>query len=423
MPRQINLAIPIPETFQGRPVTNRGVHMQPNGQWGAFMDSADEWVQRLLDMHISWVVALTDSDSFVLQGAAKVLLDAGIIPIVRFNPSNLPRPYTQMAATEQLVALYSRYNVPCIIAWLNECGNSREWALHKVPPDWFDVWIDNWRNAARQIIERGAICAIPDGPVYPRSPFPQLVQGLEAQFEGGWVAYKGHYYGLNRPPDWPYDAAQRLGVPLSWDGYFASLDDFKDDPNWWDPPLDVLNEFRRSQANPTLTAVEDATCWMGWQQTEFWMERDLGFHIPHFMGEGGWTPKARAGSGENAEKRYTLPTPKKVAERTLLMYQWNDLPDVPARHHLFAFCPWIVAVDALGAIGWYDDCWFGGAYYDKYGFAKPVVQALIDNPPGPEPPEPPDDCPSEETVSLARGTQADLSSAMSRVQQITALFD
>ena len=78
---RVELAIPIPEYFKGRRVTPRAVHFAPNGQYGAFMNDADTWIQRLLDMHMSFVFCLTDSDSFVKQGAAKVMLDAGLIPL------------------------------------------------------------------------------------------------------------------------------------------------------------------------------------------------------------------------------------------------------------------------------------------------------------------------------------------------------
>lgn len=380
--QKVDLAIPLPKTFQGRPVTNRAVHMQPSGQWGMFMDSPGEWTERLIDMHMSIVFCLTDSDSFAKQ-VGNTLLEAGLIPFFRFNPSNLPKPFTQMEATEELVDLCSQYNVPCIITWLNEPGNSREWQNGEVPPDWWEVWTANWRNAAKLITERGAICAIPDGPVFPQSPFPDLVDGLENEFADGWIAYNGHYYALNRPFDWPYDDAQKYGTPMTEQEYNESLDDFVDNPEWRDPPLDVLNAEREEHKNPNLTAIQDATCWMGWEQTEYWMMRDLGFLIPHFMGEGGVTPRARAGSGEDMELRYTLPTPNKVAERTLEMFQWNDLPNRPAKHNMFCLCPWLLACDFLGGSGWEDDAYFGGgAYWPYYGFEKPVVQKLKDNPPG-----------------------------------------
>jgi hypothetical protein len=335
------------------------------------------WLERLLGMSVTWVMALTDSDAFYQQGAAEVLLSAGIIPIVRFNGSNLPGHFTHMAATEQLAALYAQHGAPLFVQYLNEPGDPREWEGGTVPPDWWDIWTSRWREGAALIIERGAMAVLPDGPCFPQSPFPACSQGIEDLFAGGWVAYGGHYYGLNRPLDYPYDDAQRYGTPMTPEEYDASLDDFAADPMWRDPPLDVLNQARAEQADPDLTPLQDDTCWRGWEKVEWWMGRDLGFRIPHLMGEGGWTPKARAGSGGDFELRYTLPTPRRVAERTLAMYQ-EPSP-------LFAICPWLLASEHLGGSGWYDDAWCGGAFYDLYGFEKPVVQTLRANPPEPEP--------------------------------------
>ena len=397
-------AIPVPTTFKGRTVTPRGVHMQPSGQWGQFMAHADEWIARLHAMHVSYVVALADSDSFAAQGAADVLLGAGIIPIVRFNQSRLPTHFTHQAATEQLTSIYARHGAPLFVQYLNEPGNSREWVNNIVPPDWWDVWTSRWREGARQIIERGAMSVLPDGPCFPRSPFPDCSQGLEQYFESGWIAYGGHYYGLNRPVDYPYDDASRFGTPMTEVEYLASLDDFADDPAWHDPPLDVLNAERARLADPHKTALDDDTCWRGWEQVQAWMDRDLGYQIPHLMTEGGWTPKARAGSGPDAELRYTLPTPCKVAARTLAMEQ--------VEHPLLATCPWLIAAwPDLDGSGWYDDRWFGGAYYDLYGWEKPVAAALAANPPGP--PQPPD--PLRALLVGARGDVAEADAALAWV--------
>ena len=365
--------IPIPHTFKGRPVTNRGVHMAPTGQWGAFMADPDAWIERLLGMGMSWVMALTDSDSFAKQGAAEVLLSAGILPIVRFNISGLPEHFTHQDATAELVAIYDRHGAPCLVQYLNEPGDPREWKDGKVPADWWSVWTSRWREGARQIAERGAYPVLPDGPCYDRNPFPDCSLGIENLFADGLVAYGGHYYALNRPLDYPYDDAQRFGVQLSEAEYRAALDDFADDPNWnQDPTLATLNEARARLQDPDLTALDDDTCWRGWEKVEYWMETFFGFSLVHLMTEGGVTPRARAGSGPNNELRYVLPTPKAVARTTLEMYETPS--------PLVAMCPWVLASDALGATGWYDDTWFGGNPWG-YGFEKPVVEALRQEPP------------------------------------------
>jgi hypothetical protein len=389
---RVQPAIPVPTMFGGRKVTSRGVHMQPTGQWGVFLQDPDAWIERLVRMHVSIVVALTDSDSILIQkkdglNPIELLFRAGIIPIVRFNISNLPQHFTHQVVTEQLVALYARYGAPLWLQYLNEPGDIREWKDSIRPPDWWEIWTSRWREGARQMIERGAMVLIPDGPCYDKSPFPDCLQGIEHYAAEGWIGYGSHDYALNRPigkdkpTSYPYDDAQRLGTQMSQEQYDDALHPFQDDPNWQDPPLSVLNAEREAKKNPTLQAWGefnvDTTCWRGWEQVEYWMQRDLGFSIPHFMTEGGVTPKARAGSTqEDMERRYTLPTPLTVARDTLAMF---NVPDSP----FTGCCPWLLAsVHLGGSNAWEDDAWCGGSWFAEYGFEKPVVQTLADNPPG-----------------------------------------
>ena len=80
----------IPDQVSGRPITNRGVHLQPFGHHGFWLQQEAKdsyWTNLLKSMGISWVVLLTDSDA-VRQthhglNPLKTLLDAGIIPIIR----------------------------------------------------------------------------------------------------------------------------------------------------------------------------------------------------------------------------------------------------------------------------------------------------------------------------------------------------
>lgn len=66
---------------------------------------------------------------------------------------------------------------------------------------------------------------------------------------------------------------------------------------------------------------------------------------------------------------------------------------------LFAICPWLLADEDMGQGGWPFDAWHGWAYSDKYGRRKPVIQALIDNPPA----TPPGGCePPVEEIRKAR---------------------
>ena len=358
----------IPKSISGRLVTKRGVHLQPSGQHTAWMKRADDWIRLLVEMGMSWVVVLTDSDAFFTSGAAKALLDAGIIPIVRFA-YRFPGPWTHNAAVEQLVNLYAKYGAPCIIQFANEPFDSREWRNGEVP-DYETAWAiiaSRWDEMAHQTVERGAYAGFPDGPCYSENPF-MYIQSTYGLWHVEKCVYLGHFYAKGRPLHCPYDDVSSYGTPLTEAEYREALDDFADDPNWHDVPLKVINRARREQADPHRTALDDDVCWRGWEKVDYYANEALGHSVPIAMTEGGWTPRDRAGSGPNCDLRWPLTTPKMVAKHTVDMFN--------APSPLFAICPWLLASQDMGASGWPDDCWVGYAYEDKYGREKPVVKAL-----------------------------------------------
>ena len=167
----------IPATVSGRAVTNRGAHFAPHG-FPAWVSRADYWVGLLQSMHMSWCVLLSESDAAVKSGAAEALLDGGRDSDYPVRGEGAQHGFTEMKATEQLVALYSRYGAPCIIQVGMSRLTRREAANSKWPPKDRDVaWnilADRWNEAARLIVERGAIAGFPDGPCYDRNPFAEL---------------------------------------------------------------------------------------------------------------------------------------------------------------------------------------------------------------------------------------------------------
>jgi len=358
----------VPESVSGRPVTNRGVHLQPSGQHTAWMKRADYWIKLLVDMNMSWVTVLSDSDAFLTSGAAKALLDAGIIPIVRFAYT-FPGPWTHADLTEKFVNLYAKYNAPCIIQFANEPFDSREWRNGEVP-DYETAWgiiAKRWEEAARAIVATGAYAGFPDGPCYSENPFMRIASTYDLWHVEKCV-YLGHFYAKGRPLHCPYDDVSSYGTPLTEAEYRAALDDFADDPNWHDVPLEVINRARREQADPHRTALDDDVCWRGWEKVDYYANEALDHSVPMAMTEGGWTPRDRAGSGPDCDLRWPLTTPKMVAKHTVGMFNTTS--------PLFAICPWLLASQDMGASGWPDDCWVGYAYEDKYGREKPVVKAL-----------------------------------------------
>jgi len=372
----------IPATISGRPVTTRGVHLAPFGFHDEWVADAGYWIDLFQSMGMSWVLALSESDALVKSGAAEALLDGGIIPITRFA-YKFPDPWTEMAATEQLVALYSRYNAPCIIQFANEPFDIREWKNKDVPPE-DEAWAiirDRWLQMAALTVERGAVAGWPDGPCYDRNPFDVI--GDEAHhWQEGNAVYLAHCYGKGRPIDYPTDDVTRHGTPLTMEGYRAALDDYADDPAWneGEHVLGLMNQQRAEWADPNKTPIDDDTCWRGWEKVLYWSRQTFGFDVQMAMTEGGWTPRDRAGSNP-VDIRWPYTTPRMVAQKTLAMYDW-DSP-------LFAICPWLLGSESMGGSGWPFDAWTGWAYDDKYGFEKPVIKLLQDNPPiPPAPPEP-----------------------------------
>jgi hypothetical protein len=383
----------LPDQVSGRKVTNRGVHLHPFGFHNEWMEKAEYWVGLLQSMHMSWVLALSESDALYKSGAAKALLDGGIIPIVRFK-YRLPNHWTEMEATEQLVALYERYDAPCIIQFANEPFDPREWEGGKVPPK-DEAWAiirNRWHEAAGRITERGAIAGFPDGPSFDENPF--AIIGDEAHhWEEGRAVYLGHHYGKGRPLDYPEDEVSRYGTPLTMEEYREALDDYADDPAWneGEHVLALMNAQRVAWADPNLTPLADDTCWRGWEKVLHWSRETFGFEVQMAMTEGGWVPRDRAGSNPT-DIRWPYTTPNMVATKTLAMFE-ADSP-------IFAICPWLLADEDMGGSGWPFDAWHGWAYADKYGRQKPVIGTLQENPPEPsEPPEPSDEW--DEVLRLA----------------------
>jgi len=368
----------IPDTLHGRPITDRGVHLGPFGFF-PWADEVETWRDLLVLMGISWVVVVSESDAFYLSGIPQVFLAAGIIPIVRFS-YQFPGPWTQGDATAQLATLYAQHNAPLIVQFANEPFDVREWEGGEVPPleEAWAIIAQRWHEAATTITDRGAFAGFPDGPCYGQNPFTRIGDPGH-HWEEGRAVYLGHHYGKGRPIDYPEDDVSKYGVQLTYSEYLEQLDDYQDDPAWNEGPfvLGLMNQQRTDWANPNLTPLLDDTCFRGWEKVLYYAQEAFGFPIQIGMTEGGWVPRDRAGSAP-VDIRWPYTTPNQVAEKTLAMYNYPS--------PLFAICPWLAGCSVLGGVGWEDDAWVGGAWWDKYGLFKPVVQMLIDNPPGETPP-------------------------------------
>lgn len=382
-----------PPVVSNREVTRRGVHLHPfphHAYWCGDPERRATILQKLQDMGISWVVILTPPgpdtgafEKFDDKTPVEWLLDAGIIPILRYADAPLPRPFMGREAVRQSVQIYARYGLkPPWILW-NEPGNDREWKDLIVPPDWWSIFVGLWMQGAMQVLEEGGIVGFPDGPDYDfveQHPF----RDVDAFF---WnhpdVFYSLHLYCKGRPDDCPEDPVSLTGIPLTEAEWQQALDDFWGNPDWMQPPLEVMNAQRlaKKEANPVLWGQDQngrwysdyTACWLAWKLVEYHARQILGFVPPLAVTEGGWVPRDRAGSGGDIDDRWALTTPKAVARQTVGLYEDSNF---------FAICLWLYACAFMGGSGFEDAAWWGWAWWLIYGEYAPVVQALIDNPPG-----------------------------------------
>ena len=363
--------------------TNRGVHFHPLGfhnQWAA---EWPKWIDLLQRMHMSWVVVLSEGDAVLkpmpeLQGRSVVglFLEHGIHPVVRFSV-HLDRPWPHMVHVEELVRQFDEYGLTPLVLMGNEPGDPREY-VGDVPSDWPQRYIGYFMRHGTEVVRAGAVALFADGPSWPYDPFPSM-EPVWSAWEDGWMGYAGHWYGLNRPPDWPYDSVTQTGQPLLTEQDLVDwFGPFHDDRGLNDVPVEIVNEARRTGAQPGLTAIEDDTCWRGWERVAHQMTTHFGRPLLLCETEGGWTPGAAAGTGSDRDLRFLKPTPDQVGEWTLASFQ----ADTP----LLFQCHWLLGDSVLGGAGGWDmDAWCTGWWRHggpDYWFYMPAVQACIDHPPG-----------------------------------------
>jgi hypothetical protein len=118
------------------------VHLLPFGFHGDWLADAAYWVDLLVSMDLSWVVLITDGDSVrqkygTSSSPLEVLLDGGIIPIVR-EQKLFPHPFTELETVRWTVDLYGQYGLKPLWIIRDEPFDSREWIDGEIPPDAWD---------------------------------------------------------------------------------------------------------------------------------------------------------------------------------------------------------------------------------------------------------------------------------------------
>ena len=345
----------------------RGVHWSarvyhPSGA------ELDFWIDELVAMQIKWVKLLDDGDgsSVVL---CRRLIAADIMPVVRLfrerpNPGRMGG--REASGLTKLVAAGARY-----FESNNEPDLPAEWQNDHMPKNWLDIVTDNFIHDADMIIAAGGLPGVPAmGPGGKENVVQKVVdRGRKDLFEkGAWFAI--HNYTLNHPLDYPDDAVNQHGAPLTQ----AEFDHFG--PWSWDNrSMEMVNELRVRAANPGHTIEDDPNCFRGWESAGAKIHAALGFHIPVISTEGGPV----VGWGD--DKRYPKMIPSQQAEfqMGIMGFMQDEAPD-----WYFSCCTWLLAARPLGdpsptwdQMGWYTDAW-----NERFGLAGrlPIVQMLKETP-------------------------------------------
>lgn len=361
-------------SFDGH--TNVAVHWAPYG-YHPWVSEWEVWINLLKSMHVSWVVIKSDDDAVLkpldkLDGRSVVqlFLDNKINPVVRFE-IKLDRGWPIMNHVEELVAQFDSYGLSPLVPIGNEPGNEREWA-GDVPEFWPGVYISYFMSHGMDVVRAGGVALFAGGPGWPYNPFYDL-DYVHAEFDEGWMGYSDHFYGLNRPPNWPYDSVTQTGGPLLTERDLVDwFGPFYDDKGLNDVPLEVVNYARTTGKRPGLTAIEDDTCWRGWELAAERMKQVFGKTVLMCQTEGGWTPGAIAGGGSNRDLAHLRPTPDTVAEYTIAALR-TETP-------LLFQASWLLGDSVLGGSGGWDmDAWCTGWWRHggpRYWYYMPIIDAL-----------------------------------------------
>jgi hypothetical protein len=334
----------------------RGVH------WSASVyhpsgSELDFWIGELRAMHIKWVKLLDDSGGSSLEVCQR-LLEADIMPVVRLYRQE-PNPGTIGGREEdtirRMVAAGVRY-----FETNNEPDLPVEWQGGEVPSNWLEIAIDNFILDADKVIALGGLPALPAMGVGSKdNPVEMVVQkGRADLFEkGAWIAI--HNYTLNHPLDYPYDAVNQAGAPVSQEEY-----DRLGAWAWEGQPRDLINGWRVSDKNPGHTLADDSNCFLAFELMDQLATKALGYKVPIISTEGGPV------MGWRDDRRYPRIDPHTHAEWITAIYDFmqggRQIQGKSCPGNYFALCHWLLGNYRLGFLNpgwesqaWYTDWWNG----------------------------------------------------------------
>ncbi len=379
---------PRPPDDNGRGVHWSAIVYHPSGA------GLQQWIKELQALQIKWVKLLDDGGASSRE-ICRAFLDNGIMPIVRLyrerpNPGHLGG--RGIDAVHKLVDAGVRY-----FETNNEPDLPAEWKNNHRPANWLDVVVDNFIWDADTILKEGGLPAYPAmGPGNQSNGIAKVVdRGRKDIFErGAWVAI--HNYTLNHPLDYPGDAVNQTGQPLTAEEYAyyqrwqyshltpeeaqqhgISPSDYNKYQNWaWDGrSLAMINELRAKAKNPGQTIFEDAYCFRAFEWWGAIIEQTLGFQVPVMSTEGGPV----VGWGD--DKRYA-----KINTTTQAEWQMeiNRFLQDEAPEWYFTCCTWLLASKPLGDFNptWDQMSWYAHSWDQQFGLTGelPLVRLMKETP-------------------------------------------
>lgn len=335
--------------------SKRGMH------WSASCYPEEpRWPEHLAlcrDMGIGFIKFVDDGGASGMNVYRSCWHDYGIIPVIRFyigTPGQCgPREADAIKRIADVLGFRTYFEL------CNEPDLPIEWGNNR-PHDWLQRSINAYCDYAPKVWAAGGLpgtFALASGalsqqrvdergnvldPVrvnFIKIIVDQLGGAAAAQSIGLWLS--DHNYTINHPPDYPYDAVNQAGQPLTAAEYNAV-------PLWaWDNrPMEAINAQRARDKNPGDTIWDDDTCFNGYQIFLAYA-REAGIDVPLITTEGGPT-LTRGDDG-----RYP-----KVTQDIMLDWLPRMYRVIGQERNYFGHCHWLLYNTTYG---WESDRWLYGA--------------------------------------------------------------
>ncbi|HEY53383.1 MAG TPA: carboxypeptidase regulatory-like domain-containing protein, partial [Caldilineae bacterium] len=356
-----------------RPPDDTGIGMHWSGGHPAAVGSAKlrrYWIPELQRMGVKWVKFLHDGG----LEFAELLLDAGIMPVVRLfrtNPNSTDIDKATLTPRElryldEYLALGVRY-----FEFNNEPELPNEWQGGSAPADAIDHVARAAIRDMETILEYGGYPAVPATAIGTQwDLIAKIIEhgGRHLFDEPVWIAI--HNYDINHPLDYPYDAVNQQGEAISEKEYKRLGTAAWEGKSGQYRSLEYVNQQRSQGANPGATIHDDPSTFRAYERFADLCHQHLGRHLPILSTESG--PIV----GEKDDPRYPATTPeihaeKVVEEAKIMMGVSERYPAAPPYYFCTAF--WLMANSQLRGQGWERHAW----YSERWPGGKlPAVEAL-----------------------------------------------